>query len=95
MTNQSQADLVIDRFGGIQRMSELTGHPAERIRNWKRAGRIPQPEHLPILLVAQANDVQLLPHDLVTYLVTELLAAAQAGDSTTTGTCPTSPADPA
>jgi hypothetical protein len=85
MTNQSQTDLVIDRYGGIQRMSDLTGHPVERIRNWRRVGRIPQQEHLSILQTAQRHNVQLLPHDLVAYLITELLAAAQASDSTMPG----------
>jgi hypothetical protein len=85
MTNQTQADLVIERFGGIQRMSELTDNPVERIRNWRRAGRIPQLQHLPILLVAQHNRIQLLPHDLIAYLTTQLLAAAQASDSTMPG----------
>ncbi len=83
MSEQSQADLVIDRFGGIARMSELTGRPVERIRNWRRVGRIPQTDHLDLLKIARAGGIQLLPHDLVAYLITELLAAAEASDSTT------------
>lgn len=83
MTNQTQAELVLERFGGYAAMSEATGFSEQTIRNWIRAGTIPQKHHLDLLKAAQRRSVQLLPHDLVSYLITELLAAAQAGDSTT------------
>lgn len=67
-------------------MSEKTGFPEQTIRNWVASGTIPQKHHMRILLVARASGVQLLPHDLVSHLITQLLAAAQAGDSTTPAT---------
>jgi hypothetical protein len=88
MTDQTQADLVLERFGGFAAMAEKTGFSEQTIRNWVRAKTIPQKHHLDILIAARSYGVQLLPHDLVTYLVNELIAAAQAGDSTTPGTPP-------
>lgn len=83
MTNHTQASLVLERFGGYAPMSEKTGVPEQTIRNWVREGTIPQKHHLKILLDAQRARIQLLPHDLVSHLTTELIAAAQAGDSET------------
>lgn len=56
-------------------MAGATGFPEQTIRNWVREGTIPQKHHLKILLDAQRNSVQLLPHDLVAHLTTELIAA--------------------
>ena len=88
MTQQTQAALVLERFGGYQPMSEMTGFSEQTIRNWVREGTVPQKHHLKILRGAQLHGVKLLPHDLVAYLVTALIAAAPAGDSPMPGDQP-------
>lgn len=88
MTEQTQAALVLERFGGYQPMSEMTGFSEQTIRNWVRVGHVPQKHHFDVLVAARRNRIQLLPTDLVAHLITKLLAAAQAGDTTMPGDQP-------
>lgn len=86
MANQRQADLVIERFGSISRLSEEIGESEDKIRNWRRSGFIPQKYHLRIAQAAQRIGVALMPHDFVAWLVMDLFAST--GDSQTSGAVP-------
>jgi hypothetical protein len=81
MAHQTQAELVLERFGGYAAMAEKADFAEQSIRNWVRVGTIPQKHHLKILTAAQVHGVQLLPHDLVSYLVTNLIAGPASGST--------------
>jgi hypothetical protein len=74
MTAKSQAERVVERFGGAGPMAKTTEIAEQSIRNWIRSGHIPQKHHLQILVAARAAGVDLSPADFVAHLVEQLIA---------------------
>jgi hypothetical protein len=76
---RSQAQRIVDRWGGVAAMVETSGYGFDTaIRNWIRAGVIPDKHHLPLLLAARAAGVDLTPADFYAHLVEALIASAGA-----------------
>lgn len=98
MTIKTQAQRIVDRFGGVHKFCELTGFREDLVRSWLRKGkgRIEPKHHLPILIAARAAGIDLTPYDFIAHLVDEWTAfiASESRASQTTGS-PASPALPA
>lgn len=65
------AQPIVEKFGGRQRMSELTGHPYTRIDGWIRGGTIHDRYRPGLLAVAKANNIPHTPWDYIAHLVNE------------------------
>lgn len=67
---QTQAERVVGKFGGLDQMARDTEHPYKRIWNWLRSegGFIPQSYHQGLLDEAVRLGVDLHPYDFVAHL---------------------------
>lgn len=62
----SQAEKIIQRFGGISAMSRATGVPKSTIQRWKTSGCI-HPRHNPVIMgSAKSAQIQLTSDDFST-----------------------------
>lgn len=67
---------IIDgRFGGVTKMSRVTGHPISRIASWKIGGVIPEKYRPGLVRVAQSCGIPHTPFDYIAYMVVLQCAA--------------------
>ena len=56
----TQAENIIDKFGGINAMARKLGHKnASTVQGWKDRGAIPAKQHQAVWEAAKAHDIQL------------------------------------
>jgi hypothetical protein len=75
---QTQAERIIEKFGGVQRMVELTGHPEHRMYNWLRTGFIPEKYRQGLVDTAHRLGIDHTPFDYIAYMVVPRGALATA-----------------
>jgi hypothetical protein len=68
LQTETQAQRVVAKFGGIEKLIEGTVHPYKRVWNWLNAGTIPQRWWPQLLEEARALRVELQPSDFVAHL---------------------------
>ena len=82
---KTQTQRIIDRFGSREAFAEAADLADTTVRNWLRAGRIPQKYHFDILVAARERGVELSPADFSAHLVDALIehqaATATSGAS--------------
>lgn len=66
----TQAEYIIDRFGGINAMAVKLGQRnASTVQGWKKRGTIPAGRYMEILAASKAYGIGLVPDDFVRHLV--------------------------
>jgi hypothetical protein len=66
---------IIEKFGGVQKMSDITGHPYGRIDGWLRGGVIPEKYRYHLLVIAKREGIAHTPWDYIAHLVDIRIAA--------------------
>lgn len=66
---------VIEKFGGVARMAELTGIVDKTIRSWLVSGVIPEKYRYGLLVIAREHSIAMTPSDYVNYMVDLKIAA--------------------
>ena len=65
----TQAEYIIDKFGGINAMATKLGHRnASTVQGWKKRGTIPPGRYVEILAASKTHGIGLLPDDFVRHL---------------------------
>jgi hypothetical protein len=59
------AERIIERFGGTAAVASLIGKGPSTVSYWKKVGTIPAKWHAPLLAVADARGIQLVPGDFL------------------------------
>lgn len=59
----SQAERIIEKFGGIRPMAEAMKVPPSTVQGWKEAGFIPSRRQQAVLSTARARGIELSPAD--------------------------------
>lgn len=56
----TQAERIINKFGGINAMARALGHKnASTVQGWKDRGTIPAKQHQPVWEAAQARGIEI------------------------------------
>lgn len=56
----SQADRIIDKFGGINAMARALGHKnASTVQGWKERGAIPSKQHVAVWEAAKIHNIEM------------------------------------
>lgn len=61
MIGMTQAEKIINRFGGIRPLARAIDENPSTVHAWKASGRIPQWHHITILKAAKDRDIE-IPH---------------------------------
>jgi hypothetical protein len=68
-SSQSQADHVINKFGGINACARACGHKnASTVQGWKERGWIPQERQPEVIEAGRAAGVKLTAEDFIHHL---------------------------
>ena len=59
----SQAEFIIEKFGGVRPMASALGAPPTTIQGWKERGFIPARRQSAVLAAARARGIELGPAD--------------------------------
>lgn len=86
MTIATQYEHILGFFDGDWRkMCEICGYQQHQTRYWARSGRIPQDEHLNIIVKARAAGIIINPTEFSAHLVELLIQHIQGADSVLLG----------
>ncbi len=78
----SQADHVINKFGGINATARACGHKnASTVQGWKERGRIPQDRWPEVLEAARRTEVPITLDDFVRHLLDPSAPVASEADA--------------